>query len=97
MLPYFFPSAIPPSKEIVILISQSFSTNVEDIIINAGGSHFHQLSWTLRLKISLGAARGLAFLHNSETKVIYRDFKTSNILLDTVCTEKLVMSLYCLI
>ncbi|XP_014516577.1 receptor-like cytoplasmic kinase 176 [Vigna radiata var. radiata] len=47
------------------------------------GSHFQQLSWTLRLKISLGAARGLAFLHNSETKVIYRDFKTSNILLDT--------------
>ncbi|ESW06765.1 hypothetical protein PHAVU_010G074500 [Phaseolus vulgaris] len=54
-----------------------------------GGSHFQQLSWTLRLKISLGATRVLAFLHNTETKVIYRDFKTSNILLDTNYNAKL--------
>ncbi|XP_075486401.1 putative serine/threonine-protein kinase PIX13 [Primulina tabacum] len=40
------------------------------------------LSWDLRLKIAIGAARGLAFLHTSDMKVIYRDFKTSNILLD---------------
>lgn len=37
------------------------------------------------MKVALGAARGLAFLHNAETMVIYRDFKTSNILLDSVC------------
>lgn len=37
------------------------------------------------MKVALGAAKGLAFLHSSETKVIYRDFKTSNILLDSVC------------
>uniref|UniRef100_A0A7N2M1N4 non-specific serine/threonine protein kinase n=1 Tax=Quercus lobata TaxID=97700 RepID=A0A7N2M1N4_QUELO len=40
------------------------------------------LSWNIRLKIIVGAARGLAFLHSSEKKVIYRDFKTRNILLD---------------
>jgi serine/threonine protein kinase len=36
------------------------------------------------MKIALGAARGLAFLHEAERPVIYRDFKTSNILLDEV-------------
>ena len=42
------------------------------------------LSWELRLKIAIGAARGLVFLHASEKQVIYRDFKASNILLDAV-------------
>jgi serine/threonine protein kinase len=54
-------------------------------IIETGGSYFQPLSWSLRLKVALDAAKGLAFLHSSETKVIYRDFKTSNILLDSVC------------
>ncbi|KAI9081877.1 hypothetical protein K1719_036140 [Acacia pycnantha] len=49
------------------------------------GSYFQPLSWSHRLKVTLGAARGLAFLHSAETRVIYRDLKTSNILLDSVC------------
>lgn len=53
------------------------------------GSYFQPLSWNLRLKVALGAAKGLAFLHSAETKVIYRDFKTSNILLDSNYNAKL--------
>lgn len=46
------------------------------------------LSWGIRMKIAFGAAKGLAYLHEAEKPVIYRDFKTSNILLDMVrkCT-----------
>lgn len=36
------------------------------------------------MKIALGAAKGLAFLHSAEKKIIYRDMMTRNILLDTV-------------
>lgn len=42
------------------------------------------------MKIALGAAKGLAFLHEeAERPVIYRDFKTSNILLDAEYNAKL--------
>ncbi|KAJ7957974.1 Protein kinase [Quillaja saponaria] len=47
------------------------------------------LSWNTRLKIAIGAARGLAFLHTSENSVIYRDFKSSNVLLDRAYNPKL--------
>ncbi|XP_042424177.1 uncharacterized protein LOC122011845 isoform X2 [Zingiber officinale] len=41
------------------------------------------LNWYARLKIALGAARGLAYLHeDSNPRVIHRDFKSSNILLE---------------
>ncbi|KAE8732009.1 Receptor-like serine/threonine-protein kinase [Hibiscus syriacus] len=48
------------------------------------------LPWSIRMKISLGAAKGLAFLHEEAVRpVIYRDFKTSNILLDADYIAKL--------
>lgn len=46
------------------------------------GSAVQPLPWGMRLKIAIGAARGLAFLHASDDRVIYRDTKASNILLD---------------
>ncbi|XP_071717506.1 probable serine/threonine-protein kinase PBL8 [Rutidosis leptorrhynchoides] len=47
------------------------------------------LSWSKRMMIAYGAAKGLAFLHDADQPVIYRDFKTSNILLDSDYTAKL--------
>ncbi|KAJ0727126.1 putative transferase, protein kinase RLK-Pelle-RLCK-VIIa-2 family [Helianthus annuus] len=43
------------------------------------GSAVQPLSWNLQLKIAIGAAQGLAFLHSSYDNVIYRDIKASNI------------------
>ena len=41
------------------------------------------LDWNTRMKIAAGAARGLEYLHDKASPpVIYRDFKSSNILLD---------------
>ncbi|CAA6670493.1 unnamed protein product [Spirodela intermedia] len=47
------------------------------------------LPWSNRVKIALGAAKGLAFLHGGSKPVIYRDFKASNILLDLEYNAKL--------
>ncbi|KAI3777895.1 hypothetical protein L1987_47698 [Smallanthus sonchifolius] len=58
-------------------------------------SHLHgadkiaPLNWCARMKIALGAARGLAYLHeDSSPRVIHRDFKSSNILLENDFTPK---------
>ncbi|CAM8927896.1 unnamed protein product [Rhodiola kirilowii] len=47
------------------------------------------LPWSIRMKIALGAAKGLCFLHEAEKSIIYRDFKASNILLESDYTAKL--------
>ncbi|CAA3017554.1 probable receptor kinase At5g15080 [Olea europaea subsp. europaea] len=48
------------------------------------------LPWSVRMKIALGAAKGLTFLHEeAERPIICRDFKTSNILLDAEYNAKL--------
>jgi serine/threonine protein kinase len=52
-------------------------------------SYFQPLSWKIRMKIALDSAKGLAFLHSDEVEVIYRDFKTSNILIDSDYNAKL--------
>uniref|UniRef100_A0A3N7G7C6 non-specific serine/threonine protein kinase n=1 Tax=Populus trichocarpa TaxID=3694 RepID=A0A3N7G7C6_POPTR len=42
-----------------------------------------RLDWVRRLKVALGAARGLAYLHElANPPIIHRDIKLSNILLD---------------
>lgn len=47
------------------------------------------LTWRRRLKILLDAAKGLAYLHDLPQPIIYRDFKTSNVLLDSNFNAKL--------
>ncbi|CAN1269689.1 Probable serine/threonine-protein kinase PBL26 [Linum perenne] len=48
------------------------------------------LDWFTRMKIALGAAKGLEYLHDkANPPVIYRDLKSSNILLDGEFTAKL--------
>ncbi|GAB2290180.1 Probable serine/threonine-protein kinase pbl19 [Dionaea muscipula] len=61
--------------------------SLEDHLFNKA---YPALSWEKRLQIIYGAARGLAYLHEElEVQVIFRDFKTSNVLLDKDFQPKL--------
>lgn len=48
------------------------------------------LGWEMRFNIIMGIARGLNYLHHdSRLRVIHRDLKTSNILLDEDMNPKI--------
>ncbi|KAL8517851.1 hypothetical protein ACS0TY_009239 [Phlomoides rotata] len=48
------------------------------------------LDWTTRMKIGLGIAEGLEYLHEkADPKIIYRDLKSSKVLLNEVKSPKL--------
>ncbi|KAH9326550.1 hypothetical protein KI387_006728, partial [Taxus chinensis] len=65
----------------------SLSDNLHD---PAQPSKYPHLDWKTRLKIALDAAQGLEYLHvGCTTKIIHRDVKTANILLDSELNGKL--------
>ncbi|XP_024008723.1 probable serine/threonine-protein kinase PBL28 isoform X3 [Eutrema salsugineum] len=51
-----------------------------------------KISWPVRLRIALGAAKGLAYLHSSSgvgIPIVHRDFKSTNVLLDSNYNAKI--------
>ncbi|KAJ9673310.1 hypothetical protein PVL29_023104 [Vitis rotundifolia] len=73
-------------KQFLLVYEYMHKGSLENHLFTLGAE---SLTWEIRLKIAIGAARGLAFLHTSEKTVIYRDFKSSNILLDGDYNAKL--------
>lgn len=58
---------------------------------NASGSVCHaNLDWPSRFRIAVGAAQGLSYMHHDcSPRVIHRDVKSSNILLDSAFNAKI--------
>nr|XP_034582205.1 probable LRR receptor-like serine/threonine-protein kinase At1g56130 isoform X1 [Setaria viridis] len=53
------------------------------------GDSSMKLDWSTRFEIILGIARGLTYLHEeSSIRIVHRDIKASNVLLDTDLTPK---------
>ncbi|XP_019453507.1 PREDICTED: probable serine/threonine-protein kinase PBL19 isoform X1 [Lupinus angustifolius] len=81
--------AVDGERGIQRLLVYEFMSNrsLESHLFNKA---YDPLPWKRRLEIALGAAQGLAYLHEeSEVQVIYRDFKCSNVLLDENFKPKL--------
>ncbi|KNA09290.1 hypothetical protein SOVF_154970 [Spinacia oleracea] len=71
---------LPTSK---LLIYDYLGMGSLDDVLHEQGYSNEVISWSCRLKIALGSARGLAYLHHDCCpRVVHRDIKSSNILLD---------------
>ncbi|WJX89463.1 hypothetical protein P8452_71461 [Trifolium repens] len=72
-----------------ILVYEFLANGSLDNHLFKGSSNIQPLSWPVRMKIALDAAKGLAFLHSNEVQVMHGDFKTCNILIDSNHNAKL--------
>ncbi|KAI5419713.1 variant 2, serine/threonine-protein kinase pbl28 [Lathyrus oleraceus] len=59
--------------------------NLQDHLNGLSWMRERKMDWPQRLRVALGAAKGLAYLHSSSCvgiPIVHRDFKSTNILLD---------------
>eukprot|EP00253_Pinus_taeda_P024302 PITA_24302 len=73
-----------------LLVYEYLENNSLEKALFGNNKHQLQLDWPIRYNVCIGTARGLAYLHEeSSTRIIHRDIKASNILLDNSLNPKI--------
>lgn len=72
----------------ICIISEFCSRgSLRDVLKNEQKTNL--VSWPMRIRLALGISAGIAYLHNSSPKMIHRDLKSPNILVDETWHAKL--------
>ncbi|KAJ6863609.1 hypothetical protein NC652_040220 [Populus alba x Populus x berolinensis] len=82
------PKSDPVPRFIDISAGDASFVSANSWLTAAKGS-IQPLPWDIRLKVAVGIAQGLAYLHSPEVLVIHRDLRSSNILLDKFYNAKI--------
>ncbi|XP_059064995.1 probable LRR receptor-like serine/threonine-protein kinase At5g48740 [Cryptomeria japonica] len=78
------------SRDLMLVFEYMSGGSLSDNLYDPEAPKYAHLDWKTRLKIALDAVQGLEYLHVGCTpKIIHRDIKTSNILLDSNLNGKL--------
>lgn len=76
------------SNERMLVYERLYHGSLDKLLFGRSDGHF--MDWSKRLKVALGAARGLAFLHDEGPfQAMYNEFSTLNIQIDKGFTAKL--------
>lgn len=75
---------------VALVVSEFNISNMRFLVQLPDAEKNKELDWANRVKIIDGIARGLQYLHeDSQLKIIHRDLKASNVLLDSDYTPKI--------
>nr|XP_023889526.1 probable LRR receptor-like serine/threonine-protein kinase At1g07650 [Quercus suber] len=78
-------------KQLLLVYEYMENNSLAHALFNNGSADGRlKLDWLARQKICVGIARGLVFLHEESTlKIVHRDIKTTNVLLDQDLNPKI--------